>query len=152
MKQKDVLFRFLNGTGKTPEGLCVSDVLTFSDMELENNHKYVQYLFPGRKKSLYNLKAPILTDAELKKILVDEACLENIRAGANKMISFWERKTTWQAMDHNFLRMTRCYSFLRECQMKEEMKRIIALMKHLTDLGCVTPKTMKVWKKNCDWT
>lgn len=149
-ENKFPILAFLRGDGKTTEGLSIHDIWEYTDEELEQNHHFIQWIFPGRKRSFYNLKAPVLTDEELKRIKEDPKCMESILKSFRQMMSFWERKVDWNVgTDHNYLRMTRAYLFLRECDLMPEAIRLEVFMKHLMLVNeqIMSSGTYRKWNK-----
>jgi len=42
----------------------INQVLNFTDIEMEQNHDFIQWLFPTNEQSQFNLNAPLLTDSD----------------------------------------------------------------------------------------
>jgi len=134
---------FFRGETQTPEGLIIEDVWFFDDGDMAGILKYMPYLFPGKKRSIFHVSEPILTPEEKMIIESDQECLENIGKTAIKLINYWERKTSFTEKD--FYWMTRCYQFLREMHLDPEAVKMLVLMKHLMEIGQVSGKTYRLW-------
>ncbi|HEY8381625.1 MAG TPA: opioid growth factor receptor-related protein [Microvirga sp.] len=102
------LHAFLAGTGPDDRGRRATDVLAFSNEELEAVHDYIQWLFPLPTRSAAQPAAPVLTEAEIVAIRADPQALWTLTRAAERMLRFY-RETRWwlTGHDHNHLRISR---------------------------------------------
>jgi hypothetical protein len=99
---------FLSGTGTDHRHRKIGDILAFDDQQLEHIHDYIQWLFPLPERSAFNALAPILTVEDIDRLRMNAAAHENIRAAAERMLSFYRLTANWlTARDHNHLRISR---------------------------------------------
>ena len=59
------ILEFYKGERPNQEGLYYDDIMKFNHHELEDNHCYIQWLFPLKEPSLAVPGSPILTDEEI---------------------------------------------------------------------------------------
>jgi hypothetical protein len=124
---------FYRGTGTDHRHRRLDDVLAFNMDELENNHDYIQWLFPLAVPSGVMPAAP-LVDAECRRAFRrDEQLRAALRRALDRMLDFYglalagpadapridrgwnfsERSPNWlRPRDHNFLRLTRIMASL----------------------------------------
>lgn len=108
------LHAYLAGDGRDGRGRLASDVLGFSDQQLEEIHDYIQWLFPLPTRSGAQPDAPVLTETEIEAIRKDERAKDILRQATERMLRFY-RDTNWwlTPLDHNHLRITRIIKSLR---------------------------------------
>jgi hypothetical protein len=58
----DVIIRFYSGEGTDGSGRKIEEVWQWDDARLKAIHEYIQWLFPLRVKSQFNLEAPVLSE------------------------------------------------------------------------------------------
>lgn len=104
----DPLHGFLAGVGRDSRGRSVTEVLAFSDEQLEAVHDYIQWLFPLPTRSAAQPAAPVLTESEIMAIRVDPAAIHTLAQATERMLKFYGNTRWWLAwQDHNHLRITR---------------------------------------------
>jgi len=121
----EALVRFYTDDGQDHTGRTYSDILAFSDTELESTHDFLQWIFPTANPSTYNPEAPLL-DEETIAALKDNALFRTrFLSAAGRILRFWDipyavdaeevlragpitHRAAWMTYDnHNLLRMTR---------------------------------------------
>ena len=113
-KPVGVLHAYLAGLGRDGRGRHATEVLAFSNKELEYTHDFIQWLFPLQTRSGAQPDAPILTPSEIDAIRSDPRAVETIRQAADRMLRFYRETDSWlSAQDHNHLRITRILQSLR---------------------------------------
>jgi hypothetical protein len=108
------LHAYLVEQGADGRGRLVTDVLGFSDNQLEEVHDYIQWLFPLQTRSGAQPGAPVLTQAETEAIRADPRATETLMKATERMLRFY-RDTGWwlTGYDHNHLRITRILHSIR---------------------------------------
>ncbi len=108
------LHAYLVGAGPDSRGRLVTDVLGFSDEQLEAVHDYIQWLFPLETRSGAQPGAPVLTPAEIEGIRADRRAADSLEKATERMLRFF-RSTEWwlTGYDHNHLRITRLLHSLK---------------------------------------
>ena len=109
------LYKFLKNEEKDFQGRFLSDIWNFSDDEIEDNHDFIQILFPLDKPSEAVHHNIYLKDVnEFLKIKSDEIIKKNIIKSKDWFIEFLKRNDHWKLYsDHNQLRITRIIECLR---------------------------------------
>jgi hypothetical protein len=108
------LHRYLAGVGVDGRGRHASNVLGFSDEQLENTHDYIQWLFPLAARSGAQPDAPVLTDVEAAAIRQDQRAMDTLERATDRMLRFYRDTTDWLSpYDHNHLRITRIIRSLK---------------------------------------
>ena len=109
------LYKFLKNEEKDFQGRFLSDIWNFSDDEIENNHDFIQILFPLDKPSEAVDHNIYLKDVnEFLKIKNDKIIKKNIIKSKNWFVKFLNRNDHWKSYsDHNQFRITRIIECLR---------------------------------------
>ena len=109
------LYKFLKNEEKDFQGRFLSDIWNFSDDEIEDNHDFIQILFPLDKPSEAVDNNIYLRDVnEFLKIKSDKIIKINIIKSKDWFIKFLKRNNQWKSYsDHNQLRITRIIECLR---------------------------------------
>lgn len=129
------LLSFYSGHTKNPLGYTLFDLWDQSLCEKEQNHLYIQWLFPIPTKSPVNPDAPTLTPRVIEEFAISQQLQEHLLISFEKMLEFYgfclhkaskevtpssdfeERKALWMhAGNHNLLRITRilkCMTLLK---------------------------------------
>ena len=144
------LYKFLKNEEKDFQGRYLSDIWSFSDDEIEDNHDFIQILFPLDKPSEavdYNI---YLKDVnEFLKIKSDEIIKKNIIKSKDWFINFLKRNDQWKLYsDHNQLRITRIIECLRLLISDEEADTfyslILSMVREETEINEIT---LDYWSK-----
>lgn len=118
-ENKDKLIEFYLNDGETDKGRTFQDILNYDYVQLENDHNYIQWIFPTKDKSQFNLTAPILTPETISVLRESADFQKKFELITNKMVEFWGWETecgelfrayfrlVFEKNDHNFLRVTR---------------------------------------------
>lgn len=102
--------------GKTPDhrGRMLSMLWKQTDDSAENNHDYIQWMFPLDEPSQAVSGAPVLNDFDIDEIRENQLVTENLEESVRWFLGFLERNDHWIAKyDHNHLRITRVIKSLR---------------------------------------
>ena len=102
--------------GKTPDhrGRMLSMLWKQTDDDAENNHDYIQWIFPLDEPSQAINIAPVLNDFDIREIRENQHATENLKESARWFLGFLERNDHWITnYDHNHLRITRAIKSLR---------------------------------------
>ena len=102
--------------GKTPDhrGRMLSMLWKQTDDDAENNHDYIQWMFPLDEPSQAVNGAPVLNDFDIDEIRENQLVTENLEESTRWFLGFLERNDHWIAKyDHNHLRITRAIKSLR---------------------------------------
>ena len=144
------LYKFLKNEEKDFQGRYLSDIWSFSDDEIEDNHDFIQILFPLDKPSEavdYNI---YLKDVnEFLKIKSDEIIKKNIIKSKDWFINFLKRNDQWKLYsDHNQLRITRIIECLRLLISDEEADSFYSLILSMVGKETeINEITLDYWSK-----
>jgi opioid growth factor receptor-like protein len=142
------LHAFLAGIGPDSRGRLVTDVLGFSDEQMEAVHDYIQWLFPLETRSAAQPGAPVLTQAEIEGIRADGRAADTLTKATERMLRFY-RDTQWwlTGQDHNHLRITRILhslSLLVGLQAAQSFHKAILAM-HDAAGSPVNTRSLRYW-------
>ena len=110
----------------------LEQIRKLSDHDLENEHSFIQLLFPNSKVSGSNSGSPLLTAEMIAEIQRDPELQDELLKSLDQMLRFWglqrqgdhisvqmgrgDRHAKWLgAHDHNHLRITRVLNCLMDC-------------------------------------
>ena len=110
----------------------LQQIRRFTARQLEDEHDYIQLLFPNRHSSPHNLNAPVLTDQMIQEIQRNAVLQGELQKSLDQMLKFWglqrtgddihvipgqvSRHAVWVGdFDHNHKRITRLLNCLTEC-------------------------------------
>ena len=102
--------------GKTPDnrGRMLSMLWRQTDDDAENNHDYIQWVFPLDEPSQAVNGAPVLNDFDIDEIRENQLAIGNLEESVCWFLGFLERNDHWVTnYDHNHLRITRTIKSLR---------------------------------------
>lgn len=105
---------FLNGKLCTENGKTYSEIINYTSDDLENDHKFIQWIFPTTQPSDYAKNVPIIDIAELQTFIRDDpTIIEKLKQSYNLMIKHWGLddiqciKNMEKLNGHNALRLSR---------------------------------------------
>jgi Opioid growth factor receptor (OGFr) conserved region len=99
------LTAFFEGTEGDYRGRKFSDILEWSDSELEASHDYIQTLFPLPEASLVNWSATIIDRKVFDAFRAQPELREKLRAALTRILSFYGFQWLENA-DHKKVRQT----------------------------------------------
>ena len=160
------LIAFYSGTGKDAAGRRLEDVWRFSHEELEENHDYIQWLFPLKERSAFNPRAPILDAATVDRFRSDAVLKGNLERSLGVMLDFYglqivgdrivrsaafgERSGNWLTpFNHNFLRLTRILKSLSLLGLGVRARQLFACLEEIYSgySSVIGERTMSFWRK-----
>ena len=105
---------FLEGKSPDSRGRMLSMLLQQIDYDVENNHDYIQWMFPLNEPSQAVSGAPVLTCFDIDEIRENQLVIKNLEKSAGWFLGFLERNDHWiTKYDHNHLRIARAIKSLR---------------------------------------
>lgn len=143
---------FYRGIAPDARGRMLEDILAADDGWLERTHDYIQWLFPLRARSAFNMHAPTLDDATIAAFGADDALRNNLRRAFERMLAFYgfeeqdangahmivpasnavTQQRNWLTPgNHNFLRITRILTSLRLLGLPEQAQVFFAALSTL---------------------
>ena len=122
---------FLRGEGPNGEGYFLDQILGWSNDDWEEDHAYIQWVFPTNQPSLFNPDAPVLKADEITIIQSDPHIQEVLGVIYHRWLRFCGlgygntglefgtsefptgNPVVWSRFNHNWLRITRVLHSLR---------------------------------------
>ena len=130
----EVIVGFYLSQRPDSSGRMIEDIWTWDYQKLEYTHDYIQWLFPLKEKSRFNLNAPVLNDEVIRAFSANEHLKIRLRKSLQVMLRFYglqcneignadmeivksdeyqTRKPDWvEQGNHNYLRITRILTSL----------------------------------------
>lgn len=157
---------FLSG-GLEIEGISVENIIKYTGKELEEGHRYIQFLFPINTESKYNLKANLVDDETIALYASDPVLRADHLGIFNYMLGFFEltldnngeviplrdfespgaNVPVWlKKENHNQLRLTR---IMHSLNLLGNREAAMALQKEIVRLGelfNINTMTLEHWK------
>lgn len=146
--QPSPLITFLSGSGKDSNKRTLEDVLSFSDTKLENEHDYIQWLFPLREQSGAIWDAPTLSNVDITYASKNTSVQDNFSKGLERITAFYLSNDHWLTPDdHNHLRITRILKSTRLILGKEKSSEFYSLLlSRIQEKDAnINPKNMAYW-------
>ena len=113
MKDKQ-LFKFLEDKSTDFRDRYISDILNFSDRDIEEKHDFIQWVFPTDEPSSIARDVPIVDDEVIILFQKSEKAQTNLKKAKDWYLGFLFRNSHWKKKyDHNHLRITRVIKCLR---------------------------------------
>lgn len=145
------LINFLLEVKPDVNGRMLSDILAFTDIQLEFDHQYIQWLFPLETMSQNVYESPILTEKEKEVIKESEIICRNINRALKRMACFYLNNNHWLSEhNHNHLRITRILIATQSLLGQIEAERFYKIiMKRITEMeAVVSPENIAYWDKS----
>jgi hypothetical protein len=149
--QDEVLINFLRGMGPDSQGRYHSDILKFSDEELESSHNYIQWLFPLREPSEAVPESPFLESvAVIEQLRRDEDVQESMVTALIRMHRFYEDNDHWLRQgDHNHLRITRILKSITLLNTRKNAQDFYDfILRRVESAQPVTAESLNYWKES----
>lgn len=92
-------------------------IYNYNDKDLEDDHAFIQWIFPTPRKSNFNETAPILSVDEIKMLRNNKVVINILHNFKNKMFSYWgispyDPNKLHLLNGHNGLRLSRAIECL----------------------------------------
>lgn len=103
------IVEFYTNNGKTSEGKTLEEILEFSANQLEQDHLYIQWIFPIDQPSIFNQNAPVLTANDIVQLVHNKNFSVNFQKSFQLFWLFLTNNThIWvKHLNHNHYRITR---------------------------------------------
>ena len=149
---KDTLIYFYDGHAYDNVGRYIYDIWNFTAEQLEEEHDYIQWLFPNKEPSFFNPDAPLLTDEVIKEFRNNKKILDNVRKSVDIMRRFYDFNAInpwWcKPNNHNYLRITRILNTLNFLGMIAELDyfwRLLELV-YKDNYEAIGAQTFEYWE------
>ena len=140
--------KFLLGKEEDFKGRTIEDIWSFSDIQIEKNHDFIQLIFPLNKRSQNVFHGYYLDNEELINDLKENKQIrENIMKSSSWFLSFLKRNHHWKSRyDHNQLRITRVIECLRLLVGDDEADNFYKSVLELCPNNNINTTTLEFWK------
>ena len=139
---------FLTHRGKDFKERTLQDIWSYSDIEIERRHDFIQVIFPLNKPSQAVSHGYYLDTQDLvNQIKTNKEAVTNISKSSQWFFSFLERNMYWNTRhDHNQLRITRVIECLRLLVSDEEADNFYNnVLELIEDNNQVNTRTLNFW-------
>jgi hypothetical protein len=147
-----------DGEGTNSSGYTLEQVLGWPDEDWEEQHDFIQWLFPTDGPSLYNPDAPVLDAATIARFRADPLLRNRLRRSFDRWLAFSGITRTddglaldnpnprvWGRQNHNWLRITRVLRSLNLLGLPDEAQAFFALLN--TIQAKIDPTTWRYWER-----
>lgn len=152
------LLHFLEGKWFDTHGRMINEIEEWDNTRLELVHDYIQWVFPLKERSIYNVDAPLLDDETIHAIKDSTQAMLNIIYIHERMCDFYElwnyevMKKWWvKPHNHNYLRITRILTFLNLVGLHDEMylmfDQLTDVYNHDENRNTISDRTLQFWIK-----
>ena len=139
---------FLTHRGKDFKERTLQDIWSYSDIEIERRHDFIQVIFPLNKPSQAVSHGYYLDTQDLvNQIKTNKEAVTNISKSSQWFFSFLERNMYWNTRhDHNQLRITRVIECLRLLVSDEKADNFYNnVLELIEDNNQVNSRTLNFW-------
>ena len=144
------LLGFLEGVSPDHRGRRIDDILAFSDLELEAEHDFIQWLFPLPEASAFNPFAPTLAADKIVAVRRSPLARQNLRRAVERMLRFYRNTDQWLSpADHNHLRITRILRSLSLLLDRSRAEEFLSAVEARVDAagGRVNSESRTYWRQ-----
>lgn len=144
--------------GPNSSGYTLEQVLGWPDEDWEEQHDFIQFLFPNDEPSIYNPDAPVLDADTIARFHADPLLRHRLRRSFDRWLSFCgiirtneglaldnPNPQVWKRQNHNWLRITRVLRSLNLLGLPEEAQMFFALL--TTIRARIDPTTWRYWER-----
>ena len=127
----DMIIKFLSGDGNDHLGRSLSEMISGSDIELEQCHDKIQWLFPLHEDSKKARSFPVISKSTVEKSKCYPNIVKNLLISKERFEKFFGignyqdkmKQDRWcRPRNHNLLRITRIIRCLRIFGLEKEAK------------------------------
>ena len=159
------LVAFYRGEAADCQDRTLHDIWSWDNRRLEDQHDYIQVLFPLSEPSRFNAQAPLLDETALARFRTDEVIRANLLQSFRVMLRFYgfrldeptsevvkadnflDRAPEWLfPEDHNHLRITRILKCLTLCGLNDQAKAFLKALLALPGQHQITSESRRYWR------
>ena len=167
--QEGNIIDFYQGDRTDHKGRTLSQIRSWDYDLLEHTHDYIQWLFPSRKKSRFNPRAPILDNQQIATFRNTPTLQAELAESFRVILAFYgfqyeqendrirvfkssrwdDRKRVWLTRgNHNFLRITRVLKSLHTLGLGSHARAFYRALSEIYDTegkDIIGQKTFDIW-------
>ena len=108
------ILKFLEKNSGDHRKRMIHDIWAWDDNAWEEEHDFIQWLFPLSEKSMSVPNSPVIRDSEISQVRESAIAQESLQKSAERYKQFLSREKYWKySRNHNHLRITRVIKSLR---------------------------------------
>lgn len=108
------ILRFLENNSGDHRKRMIHDIWAWDDNAWEEEHDFIQWLFPLSEKSMSVPNSPVIRDSEVLQVRESVIAQESLQKSVERYKQFLLREKYWKySQNHNHLRITRVIKSLR---------------------------------------
>ncbi len=160
--------QFYRGLGVDDQQRTWAQIRNWNDVQLENSHNYIQWLFPLRERSQFNPQAPLLNEAIVQAFRNEPTLRDHLLASFQRMLSFYglrldqstmqisrapnaaERQRVWMTPgNHNYLRITRILTSMRTLGFERPAQAFYQILNDIAQhegQGIIAQRSQDFWR------
>ena len=105
---------FLEQTAGDHQKRMITDIWTWQDEAWEEEHDFIQWLFPLNEKSMSVPNSPVIREPEISWIRDSQKAQNSLKRSTKRYKEFLTNEKYWKlSHNHNHLRITRVIKSLR---------------------------------------
>ena len=147
---------FLAGKSGDHKGRKYTDMLTWTDAQIEDAHDSIQWLFPLHEESGHFSSAPVVTKEDVERAKSDPIVLLNLSAATKRMEQFLAigeydddmlQRIWCRNRNHNLLRITRIIRSLRLFGLDTHARRFHDEAFKVANKHSISDSTLVYWRR-----
>jgi len=124
------IIKFYSHSGTDNLGRTLKDMWTWSNLDFERTHNYIQWMFPTDKVSEYNKDAPLVDEETIKYFRASNELQSYLTTSSYIFENFLDLNNPnahWLTLrNHNFLRITRVLNSLMILSCKQRAYQFLS--------------------------
>jgi hypothetical protein len=164
------VWRFYSGEGTDHRGRSLNEILAWDDDALEDEHDFIQWLFPLTEPSGVNPHAPLLSPDEMRQFHQSAEVQARVLDAFRRMLGFYglqmreagseiqiskaenypRRSRNWiTPSNHNFLRVTRILKSLRLLGLRRPADAFFVCLEQIfrENRAVIGARTFEFWER-----
>ena len=153
---KEYILDFLSGDSEDHQSRIYSEMLEWSDIQLEECHDQIQWIFPLHEPSRKATTYPVLNEETVEAGRKNPKIIKNLRAAKDRFENFYgigqyenfAKQDRWcRDGNHNLLRITRIIRSLRLFDLEIEAQEFYDYAVEVANRCSINQNTLNYWNK-----
>ena len=165
---KTDLLKFYTNEKPNNRNVYLKEMWSYTNDQLENEHKYIQWMFPTDSKSWFNFSAPTLTTEDIDILKNDERVMNNFKKSIQVIFQFYGFKLmqddsiiystdfeikakSWITINnHNYRRISRILRFLTLFEFNKIKRELLVILSEIYSKygNVIGDRTYQIWQCN----